>query len=145
MAIEKDQRKKVISAGGIIFWKNGSKIFVCLVKRNRKDVWIFPRGRLEVNENMENAVIREVKEETGIIARVIRKIGVIKYSFYSSSDKKYYDKEVHFYLLKMSKQERFIPNEEIQEMRWMEIEEAIKLLSYEQEREILLKSLKFIT
>jgi len=144
MTIDKPERKKVISAGGIIFWRNNNDILVCVVRRKGKNIWIFPRGRLEVNENMENAVIREVKEEAGVIAKVIRKIGVINYSFYSPHDKKIYDKEVHFYLLKMSKHEKFVPNDEIQEVKWITIEEALNILSYPQEKEMLSKALKYI-
>ncbi|MEN3015349.1 MAG: NUDIX hydrolase [bacterium] len=136
--------KKIISAGGIIFWKNGNQTMVCIVKRKGRDIWIFPRGRIEQNESMEHAVIREVREETGIISKVIRKIGVVNYSYYSSHEKVFYDKEVHFYLLKISKNEKFIPNQEIQEMKWVTVEEAYNMLSYPEEKELLSKALKYI-
>ncbi len=142
---ENVERKKIISAGGILFWKNGKEIFVCIVKRKGKNVWILPRGRVETNENMENTVVREVKEETGVISKVIRKIGVIKYNYYSPFDRLFYDKEVHFYLLKITKHEKFVPNQEIQDMKWVSIQDALSILSYEKEKEILLKALKYIS
>ncbi|MCS7243115.1 MAG: NUDIX hydrolase [Candidatus Calescibacterium sp.] len=138
-------QKRVISAGGVIFWKSESNILVCIVKRKGKNVWILPRGRVEMNENMEDTVVREVKEETGIVARVIRKLGVIKYNYYSPYDRLFYDKEVHFYLLKITKQERFIPNDEIQDMKWVTVQDALQILSYEKEKEILLKAVKYIS
>ncbi|MFN3995430.1 MAG: NUDIX hydrolase [bacterium] len=137
-------QKRVVSAGGVLFWKNGDNILVCIVKRKGKNIWVLPRGRVEKDENMENTVVREVKEETGVLSRVIRKIGVIKYSYYSPFDKTYYDKEVHFYLLKISKQEKFVPNEEIQDRIWATVEEAMNKLSYEKEKKILLKALEYI-
>ncbi|MFN3477739.1 MAG: NUDIX hydrolase [bacterium] len=137
-------QKRVVSAGGVLFWKSGGNILVCIVRRKGKNIWILPRGRVEKDENMENTVVREVKEETGVLSRVIRKIGVIKYSYYSPFDQTYYDKEVHFYLLKISKQEKFVPNEEIQDRVWATVEEAMNKLSYEKEKKILLKALEYI-
>lgn len=137
-------QKKVISAGGVLFWKNKNNILVCIVKRKGKNVWVLPRGRVEENENMEDTVVREVREETGVLSRIVRKIGVVKYSYYSHIDKTYYDKEVHFYLLKISKQEKFVPNQEIQDRAWLTVEEAINKLSYEKEKEILLKALEYV-
>lgn len=136
--------RKIVSAGGVVFWKSNNNILVCIVKRKGKNVWILPRGRIEENENMEETVVREVKEETGIISKVIRKIGVVKYNYYSPYDKTFYDKEVHFYLLKISRQEKFLPNNEIQDRLWVTVEEALNKLSYEKEKKILLKAIEYI-
>jgi len=145
MEINQKKTKKIISAGGVLFWKNNDNILICIVKRKGKNIWILPRGRVEKNENMENTVIREVKEETGVICNIIRKIGVINYDYYSPSSKTFYTKEVHFYLLKIYRQKKFVPSNEIQDMKWVTIDDAMRILSYEKEREILLKALKYIT
>ncbi|MCS7165413.1 MAG: NUDIX domain-containing protein [Candidatus Calescibacterium sp.] len=137
------RQKRVISAGGIILWKGGNNIWVCIVKRKGKNIWILPRGRVEDNENMEDTVVREIREETGIISKVLRKVGVIKYNYYSREGF-FCEKEVHFYLVKITKYEKFVPNEEIQDMKWVPVEDALKTLSYPKEREILLKALKHI-
>ncbi len=138
-------KKKVISAGGVLFWRNNNNILICIVKRKGRNVWVLPRGRVEENENMEETVIREVREETGISPKIIRKIGVINYTYYSPYEKVVYNKEVHFYLLKIYKQFKFVPNSEIQDMKWVSIHDAIKMLSYDKEKEIVLKAVKYIT
>jgi 8-oxo-dGTP pyrophosphatase MutT (NUDIX family) len=140
----KETIKKVVSAGGVVLWKHDNDIFICIVKRRNKGVWILPRGRIEKNEHMEETVIREIKEETGIEATIIKKIGVISYSFYSSKDKVTYNKVVHFYLLRLDKQEDFVPNQEIEEKLWVPLNKAKEILSYEAEKNIIDKVMEFI-
>lgn len=137
-------KRKVVSAGGIVIWRYNNDIFVCVVKRRNKGVWIIPRGRVEKNENMEETVIREIKEETGIEAKIIKKIGVINYSFYSPKDKVVYDKSVHFYLLKLENQLDFSPNEEIEERLWISLSNVKDILSYEAEKKIIDKVKNFL-
>ncbi len=139
----KEKINKVVSAGGVVLWKHDNDIFVCIVKRRNKGVWILPRGRIEKNEDMEETVIREIKEETGIEAKIIKKIGVINYSFYSTKDKITYDKVVHFYLLKLDKQEDFVPNQEIEEKRWVPLNQVKEILSYEAEKKIIDKVIEY--
>jgi len=140
----KKNTKKVVSAGGVVLWKHDNDIFICIVKRRNKGVWILPRGRIEKNEHMEETVIREIKEETGIEATIIKKIGIISYSFYSSKDKVTYNKVVHFYLLRLDKQEDFVPNQEIEEKLWVPLNKAKEILSYEAEKNIIDKVIEFI-
>jgi 8-oxo-dGTP pyrophosphatase MutT (NUDIX family) len=140
----KEASKKVVSAGGVVLWKHDNDIFICIVKRRNKGVWILPRGRIEKNEHMEETVIREIKEETGIEATIIKKIGIISYSFYSSKDKVTYNKVVHFYLLRLDKQEDFVPNQEIEEKLWVPLNKAKEFLSYEAEKNIIDKVIEFI-
>ena len=140
----KETSKKVVSAGGVVLWKHDNDIFICIVKRRNKGVWILPRGRIEKNEHMEETVIREIKEETGIEAKIIKKIGIISYSFYSSKDKVTYNKVVHFYLLRLDKQEDFVPNQEIEEKLWVPLNKAKEILSYEAEKNIIDKVIEFI-
>jgi len=140
----KEISKKVVYAGGVVLWKHDNDIFICIVKRRNKGVWILPRGRIEKNEHMEETVIREIKEETGIEATIIKKIGIISYSFYSSKDKVTYNKVVHFYLLRLDKQEDFVPNQEIEEKLWVPLNKAKEILSYEAEKNIIDKVIEFI-
>jgi len=140
----KEKNRKVVSAGGVVLWKHDNDIFICIVKRRNKGVWILPRGRIEKNEHMEETVIREIKEETGIEATIIKKIGIISYSFYSNKDKVTYNKVVHFYLLRLDKQEDFVPNQEIEEKLWIPLTKAKEILSYEAEKNIIDKVIEFI-
>src|SRR3990167_10187310 len=61
------------SVAGIIF--NANRTQVLLIKRRDVPVWVLPGGGIEPNETPENAVIREILEETGLTVKVSRLVG----------------------------------------------------------------------
>lgn len=63
---------------GIIF--DNTKKQILLVKRRDMPVWVLPGGCIENNETPEQAVMREVNEETGYLVNVIKKVGEYTYS-----------------------------------------------------------------
>ncbi len=98
----------IVSAGGIVFYKKS----ILLLKRS-SGLWVLPKGRIEEGENSKEAAVREVKEETGINAKIINKAGTIYYSFYDNNCK--YNKKVVWYTmdlisgeLKPQKEEGFV-------------------------------------
>src|SRR5687767_1241137 len=64
---------QVLSARGIIFKENKTKIL--LARRLDDGYWVIPGGKLEKGENSRQAVIREIKEETGLVVEILRKLG----------------------------------------------------------------------
>jgi 8-oxo-dGTP pyrophosphatase MutT (NUDIX family) len=66
-------KKKDETVLAAIFCKNRKKIL--LIKRRDVPVWVLPGGKVEDNENEENAIIRETKEETGFDIKITKKIG----------------------------------------------------------------------
>ncbi len=89
---------KEISAGGIVFRKNGKSWQVLMVK-NRRGSWTFPKGRVENGETLEETAVREVEEETGVKARVIKYAGTVTY-VYHKDDGIVVDKKVYLFPLK---------------------------------------------
>ena len=133
------RKKTIVSSGGVIVWHDGNQYKLCLVKRRNKKTWVLPRGRVEPGESLEQTAVREVKEETGAIGEVVRKLGVVRYSFVSS-DGTLMNRIVHFYLMRFVKQSRFVPNPETEAYRWVTFEEALNLLTYESEKDIVRKA-----
>ncbi len=82
----------IVSAGGIVFYKNS----ILLLKRS-SGLWVLPKGRIEKGESSKDAALREVKEETGIDAKIIEEAGTIYYSFYENDSK--YNKKVVWYTM----------------------------------------------
>ena len=61
---------------GIVFNKNKDQIL--LVKRSDVPIWVFPGGGVDPGETPEDAVVREIQEETGLQTTILRKVGVYK-------------------------------------------------------------------
>lgn len=88
------------SAGGIaVKVEDGVAFAACIGRRNRSGrlEWCLPKGHIEQGETPEQAALREVAEETGIVAEIIRPIGTIDYWF--TGDDRRVHKVVHHYLL----------------------------------------------
>ena len=69
------------SAGGIVFREEDGRVAVLVTQSSAHDGWIFPKGHLEQGETSSDAAVREVKEETGVDARIVERVGTIRYAF----------------------------------------------------------------
>ncbi len=83
---------KEFCAGGLVFC-NGK----LLALERHNNVWLFPKGHIDPGENAAEAAIREVKEESGLTARIIEKLGVTSYSFLESGTEHF--KTVEWFLM----------------------------------------------
>lgn len=85
-----------VSCGGAVIYKG--KVLLLYKNQNGKYMgWVMPRGTLENNETHKQAALREVKEETGVTARVIKYIGKTQYTFQGTGE--LVNKTVHWYLM----------------------------------------------
>jgi 8-oxo-dGTP pyrophosphatase MutT (NUDIX family) len=116
---------KEISAGGVVYRKEGEKPHVLLIE-DRYAKWTLPKGKLEDGETVEEAALREILEETGITGRIICPIGVITYHYYHPKHGQV-DKEVHYYLVEAVEGELQAQLSEINTVRWIEPQEAWSL------------------
>ena len=84
------------SCGGVVIFRG--KILVLYKNyRNKYEGWVLPKGTVEAGEEFKETALREVKEETGVQAQIIKYIGKSQYSFNTPQDT--VDKEVHWYLM----------------------------------------------
>lgn len=129
------------SAGGIVF-KDGEVLVVhnTSIKDKKISFWGFPKGHLEDGESSEDAALREVEEETGIKARIIEKIGQSKY-FFGQKDQKIF-KVVTVFLMEYLEGEAKPQLSEILEVKWVFPEEALKILSFKNDKDLLKKALE---
>ncbi|HEY7221683.1 MAG TPA: divalent cation tolerance protein CutA [Candidatus Binatia bacterium] len=128
---------KEISAGGVIYRKSGDALEVALIHtRNR---WGLPKGHVEERERVEQAALREVREETGLEGKLLRKLGDIGYSYRDKAEHepvRIY-KRVHFYLLRYLRGDVRDHDHEADDVRWFPIEQAIKRLKFATERKMV--------
>jgi len=122
--------KPVEAAGGVVL-RDGR---VLLVHRPRYDDWTLPKGKLDRGESFEDAALREVWEETGLWCTLGRELGGTEYR-----DRKDRPKVVRYWLMELAeKPGAFEPNDEVDEVRWMPVEDAAVKLTYDRDREVLL-------
>ena len=121
----------VQAAGGLLVRRIGTELQIALVHRPAQADWSFPKGKLEGGETYEEAAQREVQEETGLACRLVRFIGHTEYT-----DRKGRPKVVAYWVM-VADSGRFSVNEEVDELRWLDLPAAARLLSYPRDRELL--------
>jgi 8-oxo-dGTP diphosphatase len=121
----------VRAAGGIVLRGEGPDRSVALVHRPRYDDWSFPKGKLDADEDEATAAVREVEEETGLRCRLGPSVGAVTYR-----DPRGRAKVVRYFRMDADGG-RFTPNHEVDELRWVPIEDAAGLLSYAHDRSLL--------
>lgn len=105
-----------------------------------KKVWCLPKGKVEKGESSEEAATREVREETGMNTDIIKKLGSINYWFVSPEDKSKVYKTVDFYLMKYKSGSFEKHDWEVEEVKWLDIDTAVKMMEYSGEREMMLRA-----
>ena len=129
-----------LSAGGAVVHQ-GDVIVVVPVKRDaqHRRALVLPKGHLDAGETEQDAAIREVTEETGVIAELVDKLGDVEYSYERRGRRR--DKRVAFYLLEYRSGNLEDHDHEIEEARWMPLDAAARELTYPGEREIVKRAL----
>jgi 8-oxo-dGTP diphosphatase len=121
---------EVLAAGGLLVRDDGR---VAVIHRPRYDDWSLPKGKLEPGESFEAGALREVWEETGVRARIRDELDPVEYV-----DRKGRDKLVRWYRMDVDgAPDEFVPNDEVDELRWLTPAEALDLVSYAHDRELL--------
>ena len=131
---------KVRAAGGIVHRRGeDGALQVLLVHRPRYDDWSLPKGKADRGERDEETALREVEEETGLRCVLGERAGETRYR-----DSKGRDKVVHYWLMEPpanGDSDGFVPNAEVDELRWVDLETAEELLQYEHDLELVREAL----
>ena len=119
---------RTIEAAGGVVEQDG---LIAVVHRPRYDDWSLPKGKLDKNESAERAALREVQEETGLSCQLIEELEPVSYT-----DNRGRPKNVRYWRMKVLSGE-FEVNDEVDELRWLSTADALELLSYEHDRELV--------
>jgi 8-oxo-dGTP pyrophosphatase MutT (NUDIX family) len=135
------------SAGGLVVrnMRGGRYLATVLVKDG--SVHALPKGLIEPGEKGVEAAVREVREETGLEAEVVEKLGDVKYWYVRKwSDGERVFKVVSFFLLRYrSGSLRDYQREEVDGAEWIPLEEAPGTLSYRGEKDMAKLALSKLT
>ncbi|MCL2048959.1 MAG: NUDIX domain-containing protein [Defluviitaleaceae bacterium] len=128
--------KSIVSSGGVVIFRN--KVLVLYKNQHGRHMgWVMPKGTIEPNETYKQAALREVKEEGGVSARIVKYLGKTQYSFKAPEHEIIY-KTVHWYLMtagsyhcKPQAEEFFI------DAGFYKQHEAYHLLKFHDERQVV--------
>ena len=131
--------KREFSAGGVVVRGAGDRAEVAVVLP-RSGVYALPKGHPDEDETLEQAATREVREETGLLAEPIGKLGQVQYWYTLRGERVL--KAVTFFLFEYRSGSVEDHDDEVVAAEWVPLAEAPRLLSYRGEREMAAKALE---
>jgi 8-oxo-dGTP pyrophosphatase MutT (NUDIX family) len=132
------------SAGGVVV--RGSDVVVIVPTRraaNGDKVLALPKGHADEGETQLQAAAREVREEAGVEVAFREELGAVRYWYMRGGRR--IAKQVDFYLFDYRDGDVRDHDHEVEDARWMPLEEAARALTYEGEREMAARALSRIS
>ena len=131
--------KEQVSAGGVVFRGEKGSVEVVIVSVGGQARWQLPKGLVDSGETAETAAVREAREEGGVSSEVVEPIETIEY-WYAGLDngvRVRIHKRVHFYLLRYISGDTKDHDWEVNEARWVSIDDAANRLAFDNERRVM--------
>lgn len=140
--VTKDQ----VSAGGVAFRRASSQVQIAIVSARPSLRWQLPKGIVDPGETMQVTAIREVREEAGIETELLDLIETVQYWYQRVQYGKRirYHKYVHFFLMQYRAGDVADHDYEVAESRWVSFEEALEMLAFKSERNVVEKAREMI-
>ena len=126
--------KREFSAGGLVVRRFRGRPFLCAIRVKDGTVLALPKGHIDPGESAESAARREVREETGLDAEPVEKLGDIRYWYVRGGHRVL--KVVSFFLFRYRAGSVRDHDREVDAAEWIPLEEAPRLLEYRGEREM---------
>lgn len=134
---KKSRVERAVSAGGVVL-RDGRGPEVVICGRDSDGVWGLPKGTPDDGESLEEAALREVREETGLEVEIVDKAGVVEYWF--SHEGVRYHKWVHYYLMRATGGSTEEHDHEYDQVTWLPVDEAMKKLTFDNDRNMVKKA-----
>ena len=131
--------REQVSAGGVVFRRDKEQTEVVIVAVGGNNRWQLPKGLVEKDEKPETAAVREAREEGGTDSEVVEHIETVEY-WYAGLDRGErvrFHKRVHFYLLRYLAGDTSDHDWEVNEARWVPIDDAASQLAFDNERRVV--------
>ena len=119
-------------AGGVVVRSDGhGDRFLLVQSRRNPSHWVLPKGHIDPGETAEEAAIREVREEAGVIGEIVSELGVDSYSLPGEEVRCLY------FLMRFAGE---VPADEDRATHWLDLAEARRTLSFERSRALVQKA-----
>jgi 8-oxo-dGTP pyrophosphatase MutT (NUDIX family) len=144
--MNKPLTEKQVSSGGVAFRQQGDAIEVALISVGKKARWQLPKGLVAPGEAPEQTALREVREEAGIETELVAPLDQIEYWYYGQrrGERIRYHKYVHFYLLRYLAGDVVDHDHEVNEARWVGVEQARSMLAFASERKVVEQAIALV-
>ncbi len=127
-------RNEHSSGGAVLSFRDGAP-FVALIATRGKTRWGLPKGAVSAGETSEQAALREVLEETGLKARIVKPLDTIEYFFRAGGT--LIRKRVDFYLMVYESGELTPQLSEVDDVEWVPLSEAVQRASFDSEKKLI--------
>ena len=142
--------RREFSAGGVLVRTIRGRAHVAAIRpQGKPGVWALPKGKIDPGESAAEAAVREVREETGVPGRLVEKLGDVRYTYTATWEPVKGErifKVVSFFLLTAGRGRIGDIDEamrvEVDEARWLPLDEAHRLLTYKGEREMAARAIE---
>ena len=141
----KSRVEALVSAGGVVYRRVGDEAEAVLCGRDSPVRWSLAKGTPDEGETLEETALREVREETGLEVRLDSPLGSIDYWFAGRDHEVRYHKTVHFYLMSAVGGDTERHDPEFDVVRWFPFSEALKIVNYPNEAQVLQRALGVIS
>ncbi|MBR5305852.1 MAG: NUDIX domain-containing protein [Oscillospiraceae bacterium] len=131
--------KKEKSCGAIVFYLKEDKEQILLIKHSNSGHWSFPKGHVEEGETEVETAVREIMEETGVNADIDTRFRTVV----TYSPKKDVIKDVVYFFATTDNYDTRNQEEEVSEVRWVDIDKALGSVSYKNDKELVKKAINF--
>ena len=134
--------EQAVSAGGVVYRRGDHGIEIVLCGRTDERLWGLPKGTPEPGESLDATALREVREETGLGVAIASDLGAIEYTFARPAQGVRFEKTVHHYLMTPDGSGSTDEHDgEYDRVAWFPAAEALRVMTYRNEAEIVRRAL----
>ena len=127
------------SAGGVVFRRIDDRVEAVIVAVGPNNRWQLPKGLVDKNEKPEVTAVREAREEGGVTSEVVTHLDTVEYWYAGLENgiRVRFHKRVHFYLMRYLSGDTKDHDWEVNEARWVPIEDAAAQLAFDNEKGVM--------
>ena len=133
------------SAGGVVYKKANDTVYVLVAQHSKHHGWVFPKGLIgdkKEKETKEETSVREVKEETGVEAKIIKSLTPVEYWFKFEGET--IKKKVYYFLMEYVSGDINKHDMEMENVEWPPIDEVEKRLTYKSDKDVWKQALEIL-
>jgi 8-oxo-dGTP pyrophosphatase MutT (NUDIX family) len=136
-----------VSAGGVVFRRGPKDVEVAIISVGDPARWQLPKGIVDPGETPEVTALREVHEEAGLTAMLVAPLETVEYWYvgHRGKGRVRFHKFVHFFLMEYQSGEVNNHDHEVNEARWVGIEQAQEMLAFKGEKQAVAQAASILS